>query len=133
MQAPEVATIKMSLSELKLNPWTSNGFLKFNVSWVELKMLPYKLEESIDFPTSYIKFWHWMQKLQHFELNFQTMCEHLGSTARSASSTTRSYTIAWTSWRRIWAFLTAKAALHRAALVQEPSSWHSSIDNFVAG
>jgi len=32
--------------------------------------------ETIDSPTSHIKFGHWMQKLQCFELDFQTMQGH---------------------------------------------------------
>jgi len=44
IQAPEVAAFKMQCGELKLNLWTSNGFPKINKSWIDLKILPQKLD-----------------------------------------------------------------------------------------
>lgn len=35
-----------------------------------------KQEENTDFPTSFIEFGHWMQKRQHFKLDFQTIWGH---------------------------------------------------------
>jgi len=45
IQAPKVATIKLQFGELNLNLCTSNGFQKINTSWIDLKILPHKLEE----------------------------------------------------------------------------------------
>jgi len=45
LQAPKVATIKMQFGELKLNPWTLNGFQKINTIWIYLKKLSTKLED----------------------------------------------------------------------------------------
>jgi len=53
----------MQFGELKLNLWTSIGLQKINVSWIDLKILP-QLEESTNFPTSFIGFKHQMQKLR---------------------------------------------------------------------
>jgi len=48
IQAPKVvariAAIRMHCGELKLNLGTSNSFHKFNTSWIDLKILPYKID-----------------------------------------------------------------------------------------
>jgi len=44
IQAPEVAAIKMQFGELNLNLWTSIGFQKIYKSWIDLKILPHKLD-----------------------------------------------------------------------------------------
>jgi len=36
IQAPEVVVIKRQLGELKLTPWTLNGFQKTSASWIDL-------------------------------------------------------------------------------------------------
>jgi len=64
---------------IKLNLWTLNGSQKINKSCIDLMVLPHKQEESTNFATSFIKFGHWMQKLWHFELDFQTMWWHFWS------------------------------------------------------
>jgi len=43
IQAPKVASIKMQFGELKLNLWTSIGFQKIYKFWIDLKILPHKL------------------------------------------------------------------------------------------
>jgi len=44
IQAPKVAAIKMQFGELKLNLWTSIGFQKISTSWIDLKIVLYKLD-----------------------------------------------------------------------------------------
>ncbi len=41
---PRSCSPKMQFGELKLKLWTSIGFQKINTSWIDLKILPYKLE-----------------------------------------------------------------------------------------
>jgi len=44
IQAPEVAAISMQSGELELNLRTLNGFQKLITSWIDLKILPQKLD-----------------------------------------------------------------------------------------
>jgi len=43
IKASKVAAIKMQFGELKMNLWTLNDFQKLNTSWIDLKILPHKL------------------------------------------------------------------------------------------
>jgi len=61
----------MQFGELKLNLWTSIGSQNICIFWIDLKILPHKLEEQAqNFQQIFIEFGHWMQKLQPFELDF---------------------------------------------------------------
>jgi len=44
IQAPKVAAIIMQCGKLKMNLYTSNGFQKLCISWIDLKILPQKLD-----------------------------------------------------------------------------------------
>jgi len=43
--SPKVATIRMKFGELKLNLRTLNDFQKTYKSWIDVKILLYKIEE----------------------------------------------------------------------------------------
>jgi len=72
----------MQFGEIKLNLWTSNGSQKVTITWIDLKILSHKLEESKNFPTSFIEFGNWMQKLQHFELDLKVCEDNISSLRR---------------------------------------------------
>jgi len=44
IQDSEATAIRMQSGELKFNLWTSNGFQKISISWIDLKILPHKLD-----------------------------------------------------------------------------------------
>ncbi len=47
LKALEVATIKMQCGELKLNLLTLKGSQKFSTSWIDLSILPVKLDKYV--------------------------------------------------------------------------------------
>jgi len=65
---------QLQFGKLKLNLLTSIGLQKINASWIGLKKLTHKLEESANFSISFTEFGHWMQKSQHFGFNLK-LCE----------------------------------------------------------
>ena len=66
-QAPEVAAIKMHKSCPKLRPVFSNDSQTFFTSRIDLKFLPHKVDIMRGVYQNFIKFGHYMQKLQLFE------------------------------------------------------------------
>jgi len=44
----------MQFGELKLNLWTLSGFQKISISWIDLKILPHKLEKEHRFCNKFL-------------------------------------------------------------------------------